>query len=305
MDILYSRALAHFVAAYDQRNIRRAAAVVGVTQPAITKSIQKLEAHIGTELFDRTAEGVRPTPIALTLRRHAQNILNEARFVETEISSLFEGHFGNVRFGVGPAWSLTVFPRLLEQFCARFPRIDVEVETGVTDHLLPRLEEGEIDFWLGSLHGVEESDEVLTCPGGQSELRLYARAAHPLASAALIPAAQLLDCNWATFVHDRIGLLKLAEYFADRGLAVPRVSHRMGSMITMFRIASQSDLLVLIADTVGAEARAAGLVELRHEGCIWEFSTGMAYRRNTEHLAITRFLTAQLSEQTSHEKNSE
>ena len=95
-----------------------------------------------------------------------RNILNEARFVETEISSLVEGHYGNVRFGVGLAWSLTVFPTLLSEFCSRFPQIDVEVETGVADHLMPRLVDGEIDFWLGSLHGIEETDDVITRKGG-------------------------------------------------------------------------------------------------------------------------------------------
>ena len=294
MHILYSRTLVHFVAAYDQGNIRKAAAVVGVTQPAITKSVQKLEAYIGTELFDRSSEGVRPTPIAHTLRRHAKNILNEARYVEAEISSQLQGHFGNVRFGVGPAWSLTVFPKLLEEFCIRFPQIDVEVETGVTDHLLPRLEEGEIDFWLGSLHGIKDSDEVITSAGGYAELRVYCRDSHPITKKKMVTANDMAGCNWATFLYDKRGLEQLELYFRDRGMVPPRIQLRLGSMVTMFRIAAQSDVLVLVADTVGAEALSYGLTELRSEGCIWRFPTGMAFRRSTAHLAVTRFLESHL-----------
>ncbi len=290
MHVLYSRSLAHFVAAFDQGNIRRAATVIGVTQPAITKSIQKLEAHVGTKLFDRTSEGIRPTPIAHTLRRHAKNILNEARFVETEISSLVEGHYGNVRFGVGLAWSLTVFPTLLGEFCSRFPQIDVEVETGVADHLMPRLVDGEIDFWLGSLHGIEETDDVITRKGGHSELRVYCRRSHPLADRVNVSASDMVDFSWATFVNDEIGMEKFRQFFRERELRQPRMGLRLGSMVTMFRIAAQSDFLVLVADTIGTEAKTQGLVELPTEGCIWRFPTGIAFRRNTAELAVTEFL---------------
>ena len=295
MEILYSRALGHFVAAFDQGNIRKAAAVVGVTQPAISKSIQKLESYIGTELFDRTSEGVRPTPIAHILRRHAKNILNEARFVETEMSSLLEGHFGSVRLGVGPAWSLTVFPKLLEKFCDQFPQIDIEVEVGVTDHLLPSLEEGKLDFWLGSMHGIRDSDEIIAFTSGSAELRVFCRERHVLAKKAKVKASDMEGHSWATFVNDKRGLEKLQLYFHERGLGQPRLQLRLGSMVTMFRAAAQSDHLVLAADTLGTEARACGLTELESEGCIWRFPTGMAFRRNAAHLAVTKFLLSHLS----------
>jgi len=294
MEILYSRALAHFVAAFDHGNLRRAASDVGVTQPAISKSIQKLEENIGTKLFERTSEGVRPTIIAHTLRRHAQSILNEARFVETEISSLVEGRTGLVRIGVGPAWSLTVFPAILEKFRTRFPQIDVEVESGVTDHLLPRLEDGDIDIWLGSLHSIKDSDEVITCAGGQAELRVYARPSHPLVKLKNVSAHDMNSFSWATFVNDKRGLEYLGRYFSESGLARPRVALRLSSLMTMFRIAMESDLLVLAADSLEDEATARGLTMLRHDGCIWRFSVGMAYRRNTAHLAVTKFFIASM-----------
>ena len=121
MEILYSRALTHFIAAFEHGNLRLAAKAVGVTQPAVTKSIQKLEDHIGVPLFERAADGVRPTEVAHMLRLHAQGILNEARFVEMEISARVEGRQGLIKMGIGVAWSLSVFPDLLEQFYRRFP----------------------------------------------------------------------------------------------------------------------------------------------------------------------------------------
>ena len=262
MDILYSRALAHFVAAYDCRNLRSAAEAVHVTQPAISKSIGKLEGHIGMPLFERTPTGVRPTEFAHMLRRHAQNIMNEARFVETEIAALTEGSGGLVRIGVGPAWSLSVMPRLLSRFQSRFPNIDLEVATGVTDHLLPMLTKGDIDVWMGSLHDVEETEVVSVSPMGWSDMTVFVCRSHPLAGKRKVGAEALSRHSWVCFVNDTRGLEWLDRYFRQRGLPAPRFALRLSSLVTMFATVVGSELMVYVADTLRPEAEARGLQRL-------------------------------------------
>ena len=227
MDVLYSRALTHFMAAYDCRNLRSAAEAVHVTQPAVSKSIGKLEDHIGMPLFNRTPNGVESTEFAHILRRHAQNIMNEARFVETEIAALTSGSGGLLRIGVGPAWSLSVFPRLLIRFQATFPNIDVEVQTGVTDHLLPLLKGGDIDLWLGSLHDVEETPDIAVRTIGWSSMTVFAQVSHPLAGTGKARPVDLTAFAWASFTNDHCGLEWLSRYFTGRDLPDPRVALRL------------------------------------------------------------------------------
>ncbi|MCR9138724.1 MAG: LysR family transcriptional regulator [Alphaproteobacteria bacterium] len=290
MEILYARALSHFIAAYDYRNLRAAAEVVHVTQPAISKSIGKLENHIGMPLFKRTPDGVRPTEFAHMLRQHAQNIVNEARFVETEIAALTEGSGGLVRIGVGPAWSLSVFPTLLAGFRAVYPNIDIEVQTGVTDHLLPQLIDGDIDVWLGSLHDIDESDEIAVTRVGWSDMTVFASTSHPLVSHTPVKPDLLCKYDWTSFTNDQKGLEHLNYYFHSRGLPLPRVALRLSSLVTMFSIAGSSDLLVYTADTLHPEAESRNLTEIKLSEPIWGFDTGMAFRRSTSELAGIKLL---------------
>ncbi len=294
MDVLYSRALTHFMAAYDCRNLRSAAEAVHVTQPAVSKSISKLEDHIGMPLFKRTPNGVEPTEFAHMLRRHAQNIMNEARFVETEIAALTSGSGGLLRIGVGPAWSLSVFPRLLMRFQATFPNIDVEVQTGVTDHLLPLLKSGDVDLWLGSLHDVEETPDIAVRTVGWSDMTVFARKSHPLADRGAVRPTDLTDFAWASFTNDHRGLEWLSRYFTGRDLPDPRIALRLSSLVTMFSAAARSDLLVYAADTLQPEAVARGLVEIPLADPVWGFGTGMAYRRSTTDLATVRYIRSTL-----------
>lgn len=296
MDILFSRALAHFSAAYDHLNLRSAAAAVHVTQPAISKSISKLEDHIGMPLFERTSKGVRPTQLAHMLRRHAQNIVNEARFVGTEIAALKGGSGGQVRMGVGPAWSLTVLPYVVSRFQQRFSSIDIEVKTGVTDQLMPLLHEGEIDFWLGSLHDIEETDEIVTQRAGWSDMAVFVSTHHPLTQLGAVEASHLAPYNWATFSNDVRGLAYLRSYFKAHGLPEPRVALKVTSLVTMLAAAASSQLLVFCADTLQSEAISRGLVRISLPEHIWGFHIGMAYRKSTADLATTRYVRSLIDE---------
>ncbi|MCG8509954.1 MAG: LysR family transcriptional regulator [Rhodospirillales bacterium] len=300
MDLLYTRALSHFVAAYDSRNLRAAAEVALVAQPAISKSILKLEAHIGIPLFDRTTTGVKPTEFAHILRRHAQNIMNESRFVDTEIAAITGGSGGLLRVGVGPAWSLGIFLRLLSRFQARFPNIDLTVETDVTDHLLPLLKEGDLDLWLGSLHDVEETAEVSVWPVGWSDMKVFVAGDHPLAGRAEIAPADLCGYSWACFKNDQRGLERLSRYFEDRSLPKPRYALRLSSIVTMLSAAASSDLLVFAADSLGDEAKTRGLTPLPLTEPIWGFETGMAFRHSTAELSTIRFIKSALTEDLVH-----
>ena len=291
---LTSRGLTLFVAAYDAGNMRIAAERLGVTQPAISKSVARLEEQLGVPLFERTAQGVRPSRFADTLRRHAQNMLNEARFVEVEIAAVVGGTSGALRIGVGPAWSLSVFPPLLIGLRRQFPAIDIEMRIGVRDQIVPALLTGQVDVWLGSTHNLEGSDGLDVVPAGRAQMRVFVARDHPFARARVADAGSLAGGEWAGFVDDAYGLERLRAFFAARGLPSPRVALRSSSVATMFWVAAKSELLVYAADTLQPEARRHGLVPLTLDASIWSFETGLVCRRSARHLTAIRCLEGML-----------
>lgn len=168
-----------FVAVADHRSFTRAASMLNRTQSAVSMQIKRLEDRLGVELFHRTKANVDLSPAGEGLLGYARRLLvlnDEAvgRLREHKVE-------GVVRLGVMDDYGTFVVPPLLASFVAGYPRIHVEMETGLTYAMPERLGEtfdlviamhpegrGDGEFlrreqavWAaGSSHTVEEQDPL-------------------------------------------------------------------------------------------------------------------------------------------------
>ena len=128
-----------FVAVADHRSFTRAAAALNRTQSAVSLQIKRLEDRLGAELFKRTKAKVDLSAAGEGLLGYARRILtlNEeavGRLAERKVEGL-------VRLGVMDDYGTSVVPPLLASFLAGYPRIHVEMETGLTSFMPARLGE--------------------------------------------------------------------------------------------------------------------------------------------------------------------
>ncbi|MDB5579152.1 MAG: LysR family transcriptional regulator [Bradyrhizobium sp.] len=128
-----------FVAVADQRSFTRAAVMLNRTQSAVSMQIKRLEDRLGAELFNRSKANVDLSAAGEGLLGYARRILalNEeavGRLAERKVE-------GVVRLGVMDDYGTCVVPPLLASFLAGYPRIHVEMETGLTSFMLGRLGE--------------------------------------------------------------------------------------------------------------------------------------------------------------------
>ena len=128
-----------FVAVADHRSFTRAAVMLNRTQSAVSMQIKRLEDRLGTELFNRTKANVDLSAAGEGLLGYARRILtlNEeavGRLAERKVE-------GVVRLGVMDDYGTCVVPPLLASFLAGYPRIHVEMETGLTSSMPARLGE--------------------------------------------------------------------------------------------------------------------------------------------------------------------
>ena len=126
-----------FVAVADQRSFTRAAVMLNRTQSAVSMQIKRLEARLDVELFNRTKANVDLSAAGERLLGYARRILalNEeavGRMAERKIE-------GVVRLGVMDDYGIFIVPPLLASFLAGYPRIHVEMETGLTSSMPARL----------------------------------------------------------------------------------------------------------------------------------------------------------------------
>jgi len=128
-----------FVAVADQRSFTRAAVMLNRTQSAVSMQIKRLEARLDVELFNRTKANVDLSAAGERLLGYARRILalNEeavGRMAERKVE-------GVVRLGVMDDYGIFIVPPLLASFLAGYPRIHVEMETGLTSSMPARLGE--------------------------------------------------------------------------------------------------------------------------------------------------------------------
>ncbi len=90
------RSLRYFIAVLEAGSLSRAAGSLYVAQPALTAQIKKLEAELGTQLFDRSHAGVTPTPAGMQLYEDARRLLSDAEAVRERIQRLPQGPEGSV-----------------------------------------------------------------------------------------------------------------------------------------------------------------------------------------------------------------
>ncbi|MGL4967825.1 MAG: LysR family transcriptional regulator [Inquilinus sp.] len=128
-----------FVAVADHGSFTRGAAALNRTQSAVSMQIQRLEGAIGAAVLDRSRRGLRLTPAGEVLLGYARRILSVSAEAMGRLRDLQVE--GVVRLGVMEDYGTRLVPPLLAGFAAAHPRIQVEMVTGLTTPMLPRLGE--------------------------------------------------------------------------------------------------------------------------------------------------------------------
>ena len=179
--------LHHAVTLAEERNFARTAAKVHLSQPALTRSIQALEAALDARLFDRDLTHVTPTPVGLAFIERARHLLQQAATLQREIELLRSADLGDVALGVGPIPASVLLPQVLAQLAREHPRVTATVEINnwqvLTEHLLNE----RIEFFVADVRDLSERDTLhVTRIGVPQTGGFFVRSGHPLATQARV-----------------------------------------------------------------------------------------------------------------------
>lgn len=132
----------------DQGSLKRAAAEVGMSQPAATQALAELELLIEQPLFDRHARGMRLTSAGCVLMPVIRNVLEALQASTESIAALQEGVRGVLRVGVIGALSQSVTCPAVFRLCEAHPELRLEIIEDVQPHLVQELLSGSLDLVL-------------------------------------------------------------------------------------------------------------------------------------------------------------
>ncbi len=133
-------------------SISKASKALGVSQPALTKSLRELEDILQTRLFERHSRGVRITAAGERVLRSSRKVLAELSRLEDTLDELSSPEGWAVAVGALPVAASGVLPGVLARLKDQHPGIRLRLQEGRTEDLLPLLDAGELDVIVGRLY---------------------------------------------------------------------------------------------------------------------------------------------------------
>lgn len=142
------RLLQSFLAIAEEGSITRAANILHITQPALSRQLVSLENELGCELFHRGKKRMELTDAGLLLQRRAEEIISLVELTEGEIAGQAAELDGRISVGCGELANTAVLVDIVGAFCKEHPLVQFDLFTGVADQVTSRIDRGLLDFGL-------------------------------------------------------------------------------------------------------------------------------------------------------------
>ncbi|WP_276199215.1 pca operon transcription factor PcaQ [Chelatococcus sp. XZ-Ab1] len=254
------RHLRTFLEVSRQHSIGKAAEVLNVSQPAVTKTIRELEAILGAPLFDREGRGIRLSHYGEVFLRHAGASIAA---VQQGIDSVARARAGGgppIRIGALPTVSTRIMPRAMAQFLAARTGSQTKIVTGENFVLLDQLRLGQLDIVVGRLAAPEQMAGLAFEHLYAEQVRFVVRTGHPLLSGRLdfarIREFPILMPTRGSVIRPFVERFLLAHGIAELPGEIETVSDAFGRAFVR-----SSDAVWIISEGVVAADVADGLLQ--------------------------------------------
>ena len=191
--------LLKFLSVAETGKISTAADRLGMTQPALSRVVVRLERQFGGRLFERLPTGVRLTALGTTAVDLARHVLREIEAAEEKIDAALSGRTGCFRVTAGPTWMQAVLPLAVPRFHESHPGIELKLTTADFRRGLRLLADGRTDLHCGGVDTEEPLPPFLRRERlPDATFGIVAHAGHPLLARTAAPD-DLADCPWIDF----------------------------------------------------------------------------------------------------------
>ena len=142
------RVLKYFLMAAREENITKAAQLLHVTQPTLSRQLMQLEEELGVKLFERSRHRIILTEDGMLLKRRAQEIVSLAEKTEREFVRREGELMGEISIGSGELKSSRFLSQVVAAFHEKHPLVQFEIFSGDSDNIKERMERGLLDLGI-------------------------------------------------------------------------------------------------------------------------------------------------------------
>ena len=217
------RTLRYFLAAAREENMTRAAELLHVTQPTLSKALRSLEEELGKKLFRRHSYRIELTEEGVLLRNRAEDLVSMADKIEKEFLSLDDITGGELYFGLAESYQIRYLARELRELKTVCPGLRYHITSGDTEQVTEKLDRGLLDFAVicetpdsrkyGFLPFPEGDLFGAVLPGDSPLAKKEALRAEDLMGLPLFCSEQSWEKDIAPWARERFGELRLEGSF--------------------------------------------------------------------------------------------
>jgi DNA-binding transcriptional LysR family regulator len=283
------RDIEYFAMVAQHAHLGRAAEALKLSQPAVSKSLRRLEEAVGAKLGTRTPKGVELTPEGSALLLRVRGLRVSLQDVAREVRDVSEGRIGHLRVGVGENIAEYLLPTAFEKLLVDAPGVLLKITVSDNDLMFPALHNGEIDLVVNYLRRLPEgfaheelyNDEMLVCASYR----------HPLTKRKRVSLSEIAGERWALTDSTLQPYQLLQEAFLSHGLPAPRAAIESRSLRLRFESLARSNLLdytsklAFLHSAWRYRLKEIPVPELRHPRPV-----GVIYRKNAYLSPATRRL---------------
>lgn len=237
-----------FCAAIELGSLGRAARLLGVSQPAITKRIKGLENLVGVQLLERSAQGVRPTAAGEQLHGQAREFLNHAKGLSAVMAELRGGEVGSVQLAASHTISEAVLPDMIWEFEQEQERLSIELVSANSPVVRRQVAEGRVELGVAARCPViAHADHLDEQPFCRDEVVVAVPHGHPWRALDEIPLDDFLTEPIVMRDRRSASRLTVEGELSSRDLKPPKPLVEVGSSTAALQAALAHRAPILIS----------------------------------------------------------
>jgi len=297
------RDVEYFAVVAQHGHVGRAAEALGLSQPALSRSLRRLEASMDARLVARTPKGVELTAVGAALFSRVHRLRMAVDDVLREAADLSQGTAGHLRLGLGPVVAEHMLPRASTALFKSAPRATVKMTVAHHHVLVPGLRNGQFDLILSGIPAPEHEDlthDYLY----DDEFAVVVSTDHRLAGRKQVTLTDLANERWVSS-SGNILWQSLERAFEQSDLPPPQIALDAGATLLALQVVASTELVGFASRQVLRKARPRlRAVELKIKGHAWIRRVGISYRKDA-YLAPAALRFIQILKSTAKEIASE
>ncbi|MCZ2723160.1 LysR family transcriptional regulator [Marinomonas sp. 15G1-11] len=224
-------------------SFQAAADLLGLTQPAISRNIKKLEERLGETLFDRSERSAKVNELGLKLARQGMIIKSAESTASSYADSIYKGETGTINIGTPPTIAHSLIAEILGRFLTAHPEVNAKIRIGMVHELRSLLIQGQVNIVIGPISLADQIDQLIATDLINDRVGILCSSNHPLTHYKNITPEILEAQRWALHSPGSLLRFQTEHALASFGLRELDIALETDSVDVAFQVARHSNII--------------------------------------------------------------